>query len=54
MPILQVHVSSESQVADHCLKFALSDGAHSHYESNCNHDHNQLCDRCFQLNKVTL
>ena len=30
----------------------MSDGNDCHYQARCNHEHNQMCDRCLQLNKV--
>lgn len=51
-PIFQVHVSTECSVADHCSTFALSDAKDCHYQDRCDHEHNQMCDRCLQLNKV--
>ncbi|KAK2551331.1 hypothetical protein P5673_027724, partial [Acropora cervicornis] len=40
----KVHVSMESSIADHCIKFAMSDGNDCHYQARCNHEHNQMCD----------
>jgi hypothetical protein len=36
-------------VADHCRHYALSDPDDSHYQSECDHQHNKLCDRCSML-----
>ena len=46
---LQVHVSQRSTVADHCRHYALSDPDDSHYQSECDHQHDKLCDRCSML-----
>ncbi|CAF4144347.1 unnamed protein product, partial [Rotaria magnacalcarata] len=49
----KVHVSSESNVPDHCSTFALSDITSKCWQRNCDHDHDQQCDRC-ELLKITL
>ena len=48
-----VHVSSSSNVADHCSIFALSDINNKYWQQACDHNHNQQCDRC-ELLKITL
>ena len=47
--ILQVHVSERSTVADHCRIFALSDPNEKKFQDECNHGHEDACDRCDQL-----
>ena len=42
----QVHISSPSQVTDHCSVLALSDNSEVHYQQRCDHDHTDRCDRC--------
>lgn len=49
---LQVHVSFDSTVADHCITFAMSDEKEKKYKAKCDHEHNQTCDRCSKLHKV--
>ena len=45
----QVHISSPSQEADHCVVFALSDRSESDFQQSCNHEHTDVCDRCQSL-----
>ena len=47
--VLQVHVSQTSTVADHCRWFALSDPKEPAFQAQCDHDHEDSCDRCDQL-----
>ena len=47
--ILQVHVSERSTMADHCRIFALSDPNEKKFQEECNHGHEDACDRCDQL-----
>ena len=47
--ILQVHVSERSTMADHCRIFALSDPNEKKFQEECNHGHEDTCDRCDQL-----
>lgn len=42
----------ESEVADHCQSFALSDPDNHLFQDKCNHDHTEICFECHQLNKV--
>ena len=44
--ILQVHVSQSSPVPDHCRAFALGDPKDPAYQACCDHEHNEVCDRC--------
>ena len=46
---MQVHVSDSSTVADHCKTFALSDPKDNDYSVICNHQHNDKCDRCYEI-----
>ena len=41
----QVHISKSASVADHCTSYALSDLNESVYQSPCDHQHNEVCDR---------
>lgn len=49
----KVHVTSNSTVADHCSTFSLSQTDDIYWQTQCNHDHIDKCDRC-ELIKVTL
>ncbi|XP_067034580.1 uncharacterized protein [Acropora muricata] len=42
----KVHISKSASVADHCTSYALSDPNESVYQSPCDHQHNEECDRC--------
>ena len=46
---IQVHVSDNSTVADHCKAFALSDPKDNDYNVICDHQHNDKCDRCDEI-----
>ena len=46
---MQVHVSDSSTVADHFKAFALSDPKDNDYSVICNHQHNDKCDRCYEI-----
>ena len=46
---MQVHVSDNSTVADHCKAFALSDPKDNDYNVVCDHQHNDKCDRCDEI-----
>ena len=48
----QVHVTSPSNVADHCVLFALSDCSDSDYQQQCSHQHTNLCDRYQSLQET--
>ena len=50
----QVHVSKSSSVPDHCRPFALSDPKDPAYQSVCEHDRNDACDRCDLLSETLL
>ena len=49
---LQVHVSKESSIPDHCRAYALSDPNDKDYQIKCGHDHLDVCDRCEILASV--
>ena len=49
---LQVHVSKESSIPDHCRAYALSDPNDKDYQTKCEHDHLNVCDRCEKLASV--
>lgn len=49
----KVHVSSTSRVADHCSTFSLNQIGDSCWQTSCDHDHDEKCDRC-ELIKITL
>ena len=43
---LQVHVSKQSNIPDHCRAYALNDPKDKDYQMTCLYDHLQTCDRC--------
>ena len=49
---LKVHVAMDSEVADHCQSFALSDPDNGLFQRKCNHDHVKICCECYKLNEV--
>ena len=49
---MQVHISKESSVADHCRSYALSDPIDPDFQATCAHEHTDYCDRCNQLQDV--
>lgn len=50
--LLKVHVAMDSEVADHCQSFALSDPDNGLFQRKCNHDHVKICCECYKLNEV--
>ena len=42
----------DSEVADHCQSFALSDPDNGLFQKKCNHDHVEICCECYKLNEV--
>ena len=42
----------ESEVADHCLTFSLSDPKNSCFQGKCNHNHDEVCYECNKLTGV--
>ena len=49
---LQVHVCQSSTVADHCRTFALGDPDNASFRGECDHLHNDTCDRCAFLHSA--
>ena len=49
---LQVHVSQQSNIPDHCRAYALSEPRDKDYQIICPHDHLETCDRCDLLSPV--
>ena len=49
---LQVNVSKQSNILDHCRAYALSDPRDKDYQIICTHDHLETCDRCYLLSSV--
>ena len=47
-------MSQSSPVPDHCRTFALSDPKDSAYQARCDHEHNEVCDRCNILTETLL
>ena len=45
-------MAMESEVADHCRSFALSDPNNSLFQEKCDHDHAEICCECYKLNNV--
>lgn len=48
-----MHVMKDSEVADHCCRYALSDGSED-YSSTCNHFHSNSCRQCAELHGVLI
>lgn len=42
----KISLSSDSQAADHCPVYALSDASQPKFRKTCSHDHKLTCDRC--------
>ena len=47
--VMVVNFSMSSTVADHCRVYALSDPNEPAYKEECNHSHDESCDRCLVL-----
>ncbi|VDI15288.1 Hypothetical predicted protein, partial [Mytilus galloprovincialis] len=47
----KLHISKESETADHCCNFALSDQSKK-YTASCQHEHNQVCKKCDDLTET--
>lgn len=45
-------MSKNSTVADHCRIYALSHPDNKDYFTDCDHDHDDICDRCYGLSSV--
>ena len=43
------HLELNSEVADHCIKFGLSDPCDNDWYEDCNHSHNLECNQCLLL-----
>ena len=50
--VRKVHASKESTVPDHCRKYALSDSKDKDFQTRCDHNHFDICDRCESLSLV--
>ena len=50
--VRKVHVSKESTVSDHCRKYTLSDSKDKDFQTRCDHNHIDICDRCESLSLV--
>jgi hypothetical protein len=48
----KTHVCIESQCADHCRVFALSDYSDEELKEDCKHDHLMSCSSCDALTNV--
>jgi hypothetical protein len=48
----KMHVQSNSEIADHCITFALSDMSDSDWQGKCDHYHHLECDQCLILKKT--
>ena len=49
--ILQVHISEQATVKDHCKIFALSDKEDC-FKSTCTHVHDNMCQNCEQISEI--
>ncbi|KAK3741167.1 hypothetical protein QZH41_002991 [Actinostola sp. cb2023] len=47
-----VHITTSSQVPDHCSQFALSDSSDTSFTVKCSHTHDMRCKRCDDLKAV--
>jgi hypothetical protein len=47
-----MHVSNQSEIADHCCGFALSVGTSDDFAVTCEHLHNKSCSNCDSLQMV--
>lgn len=45
-------MNSESNVADHCSVYALSDPTVPEFRQKCTHEHNEVCDHCNALDEA--
>ncbi|VDI38611.1 Hypothetical predicted protein [Mytilus galloprovincialis] len=50
----KLHISPNSECADHCIKWGLSDPKVPNYQSKCDHDHSIKCDRCDNISSVLI
>ena len=44
--------TKQSTVPDHCRKYALSDSKDKDFQTRCDHNHFDICDRCESLSLV--
>ena len=51
-PLMQVHVTEASSVADHCTSYALGDPENRHFSHSCSHPHSLACSSCEGLRSV--
>ena len=49
---VQVQLSKQSSISDHCRAYALSDPKDKDYQMTCPRDHLETCDRCELLASV--
>ncbi|KAK3107372.1 hypothetical protein FSP39_012971 [Pinctada imbricata] len=47
----KLHIKKDSDVADHCCRFSLSDGTHD-FSDNCDHCHSATCKACEELERT--
>ncbi len=45
----KTHVQGSSEIADHCITFALSDTSDPDWQEKCNHFHHLECNQCLML-----
>ena len=48
----QVHLSTSSEVAEHCFVYSLSDRADHGLQKKCDHSHEKVCLQCENLKEV--
>ena len=48
----KMHLKEEDSCPDHCCKHALSDPQNDCFSTECNHEHNVQCNRCYKLDQV--
>ena len=49
----KVHISKSSTIGDHCATFALSDRLDKDFQQIYNHEHNDTCDGCLNLQNTS-
>ncbi|CAF3838003.1 unnamed protein product, partial [Rotaria sp. Silwood1] len=50
----KLHVEFNSEVADHCIKYGLSDPRDLFWKEDCNHSHSMECDQCLLLKNMLI
>lgn len=50
--IVQVHISGNSEVAEHCSVHALTDPSDKDFSQDCDHQHDERCSQCMALDNV--